>query len=96
MLTNTGAFHANQSRYQLAHDWHAAALTLARQTGNRYQQARAYQGLASACRATGQLDQGRRHGQRALDLYTDLGVPDAARLPAILASAAYPSAGARG
>jgi tetratricopeptide (TPR) repeat protein/transcriptional regulator with XRE-family HTH domain len=79
-----------------ARDRHAAALTLARQTGDRYQQARAYQGLASACQATGQLDQGRRHGQRALELYTDLGVPDAARLPAILASAADPSAGTRG
>ncbi len=38
-----------------ARDRHAAALTLARQTGDRYQQARALQGLASACQATGRL-----------------------------------------
>lgn len=63
-------------------DWHAAALTLARRTGDRYQQARAHQGLASACQATSQPDQARQHGQHALDVYTDLGVPEASRVHA--------------
>ncbi len=60
-----------------ARDRHTAALTLARQTGDRYQQARALQGLASACQATGRLGQAQQHRRHALDIYTDLGVPDA-------------------
>ncbi len=68
-----------------ARDRHAVALTLARRTGDRYQQARALQGLASACQATGRPGQARQHWQHALDIYTDLGVPDA---DAMLASPA--------
>jgi tetratricopeptide (TPR) repeat protein/transcriptional regulator with XRE-family HTH domain len=78
-----------------ARDRHTAALTLARRTGDCYQQARAYHGLAEACHATGQPDQGRQHWQHALDLYTDLGVPDAAHLHGNAASAARPPAGTR-
>ena len=74
-----------------AHTRHSAALSLTRQTGDRYQQARACQGLASACQATGQPDQGRQHWQHALDIYTDLGVPDAARIHANPASPASPA-----
>jgi len=65
-----------------ARDRHTAALALARRTGDRYQQARAHQGLASAYKATGQPDQAHQQWQHALNLYTDLGVPDAARMHA--------------
>jgi tetratricopeptide (TPR) repeat protein/transcriptional regulator with XRE-family HTH domain len=58
------------------------ALTLAEQTGYRYQQARAHHGLADACHATDQLEQARQHRQHALDMYTDLGVPEAAEMHA--------------
>ena len=63
--------------------YHDAALTLARRTGDRYQQARAQQGLASACYATGQDAAGYEHWQQAVDGYTALGVPEAARLRSI-------------
>jgi tetratricopeptide (TPR) repeat protein/transcriptional regulator with XRE-family HTH domain len=65
-----------------ARDQHAAALALARRTGDRYQQARAHHGLAAACHAAGDPGPARQHGQRALAIYTKLGVPEAARLPA--------------
>ena len=78
-----------------AHTSHSAALSLTRQTGDRYQQARAHHGLASACQAADQLDQARQHWQHALDIYTDLGVPEAARTHASAASPAHPPAGTR-
>jgi len=56
-----------------AHDCFAAALTLTRRSGDRYQQARAHRGLVAACHATGQQHQARQHWQHALDIYTDLG-----------------------
>jgi tetratricopeptide (TPR) repeat protein/transcriptional regulator with XRE-family HTH domain len=59
---------------------HTTALTFARETGNRYQQARAHHGLAAACRAVGQIEQTRQHWQHALDIYTDLGVPEATQM----------------
>jgi tetratricopeptide (TPR) repeat protein/DNA-binding XRE family transcriptional regulator len=64
---------------------YTTALALARRMGERYQQARAEYGLASVCHATGQDDSGRQHWQRALDIYTGLGVPEAAQMPTIIA-----------
>jgi len=78
-----------------ARDRHAVALTLTRRTGDRYQQARAHQGLASACQALGQADQARQHWQHALDIYSDLGVPEAARIHASAPWATHLSAGTR-
>jgi tetratricopeptide (TPR) repeat protein/transcriptional regulator with XRE-family HTH domain len=78
-----------------AHTRCSAALSLTRQTGDRYQQARAHHGLASACQATDQLDQARQHWQQALDIYTDLGVPDAARIHASPTSPTHPPARTR-
>jgi tetratricopeptide (TPR) repeat protein/transcriptional regulator with XRE-family HTH domain len=63
-----------------AHTRHSVALSLTRRTGDRYQQARAHQGLASACQAAGQQDQARQHWQHAVDIYTDLDVPEASRM----------------
>ena len=59
---------------------HAAALTLARRSGDHYQQARAHCGLAGACHATSQQSQAQQHWQHALDIYTDLGLPEADRM----------------
>jgi len=58
---------------------HDTALFLASRTGDRYQQARARRGLAGACFATGQHEAGQQHWQAALDIYTSLGVPEAAQ-----------------
>ena len=59
---------------------HTTALTFARETGNRYQQARAHHGLAAAWDAVGQMEQTRQHWQHALDIYIDLGVPEATQI----------------
>jgi tetratricopeptide (TPR) repeat protein/transcriptional regulator with XRE-family HTH domain len=66
---------------------HTAALTLSRQTGDRYQQARAHRGLGAACQAAGQLEQARQHWQHALDIYGDLGVPEASLMRSDLTAA---------
>jgi len=62
-------------------DCHTTALTLARQTGDRYQQARACHGLGDACHAAGQPGQARQHWQQARDLYVALGIPHLATQP---------------
>jgi len=59
---------------------HAAALELAGQVGDPYQQARAHAGLASACHANGDLDQARRHWEQAHTRYAELGVPEADKI----------------
>ena len=66
---------------------HAAALALADQMGDKYQQACAHDGLACARQASGDLGQARRHWLRALALYTDLDVPEADEVSARLAAA---------
>jgi tetratricopeptide (TPR) repeat protein/transcriptional regulator with XRE-family HTH domain len=74
-----------------ARDCHTTALTIAAETGNHYQQARAHRGLAAACHAAGQLEQARQHWQDALNIYTHLGVPEAARMRASPDPSAYPA-----
>ena len=73
--------HSEQARAQ-----HAAALALAVETGDRYQQARAHSGLAHTRHAAGEQGLARQHWQHALTLYTDLGVPDADDVRADLAA----------
>jgi tetratricopeptide (TPR) repeat protein/transcriptional regulator with XRE-family HTH domain len=65
---------------------HSAALDLAGQIGDKYRQARAHDGLGHACDLAGDRDQARRHWQDALTLFTGLGVPEADRIRARLAS----------
>ncbi|MEV4140681.1 BTAD domain-containing putative transcriptional regulator [Dactylosporangium sp. NPDC049742] len=62
----------------LAH--HTAALDTAVRAGLRDQQARAHAGLGHAHRASFEPDLAREHFARALALYDDLGVPEAAQL----------------
>jgi DNA-binding SARP family transcriptional activator/tetratricopeptide (TPR) repeat protein len=66
---------------------HRAALGLARTAGDRYEQARAFDGLGQAQDDLGDHQSARRHWQRALELYTALGVPEAARVRSRLDSA---------
>jgi tetratricopeptide (TPR) repeat protein len=54
---------------------HRAALALARRTGDRYEQARARDGLAHALHDLGQLARSREQRAHALASYTALGVP---------------------
>jgi DNA-binding SARP family transcriptional activator/tetratricopeptide (TPR) repeat protein len=56
---------------------HTAALTLATQIGDTYEQARAHNGLGAALHAAGDADLARHHRRRALDLYSELGAPEA-------------------
>jgi tetratricopeptide (TPR) repeat protein len=65
----------------------AAALALAGQGGDRYEQARAHYGLARACDADGDPGQAVHHWRQALDLYTELGAPEADQVRARLAAA---------
>jgi len=65
---------------------HAAALKAAGQVGDPYQLARAHAGLASACRAHGDLEMARRHWQQAHARYSELGVPEADNILAHLAA----------
>jgi tetratricopeptide (TPR) repeat protein len=65
-------------------DQQAAALNLATECGSRLEQARALEGLGHAHRALGDEDGADRHWQAALALYTDLDVPEAARVRARL------------
>jgi DNA-binding SARP family transcriptional activator/tetratricopeptide (TPR) repeat protein len=53
------------------------ALRLAAETGNTYQQARAHRDLAQSHHCAGQDEQARSHWRQALDLYTQLGAPEA-------------------
>ncbi|MFI6393601.1 tetratricopeptide repeat protein [Nonomuraea sp. NPDC050547] len=63
---------------------HEAALALADASRNRPEQARAHDGLARAHLTLGHSDQAREHGRLALDLYGELGVPEADEVRALL------------
>jgi tetratricopeptide (TPR) repeat protein len=53
---------------------HRAALTLALRAGDRYEQARARDGMAQALHGVGQTDQAREQAEQALALFSALGV----------------------
>ena len=65
----------------------AAALGLAAQVDDMYQQARAHHILGQAWRADGDLAGARRHWQQALALFTELGTPEAEQVRTQLAAA---------
>ncbi|MBP2337327.1 DNA-binding SARP family transcriptional activator [Saccharothrix coeruleofusca] len=58
---------------------HERAHALAADIGYRIEQARALVGLAEASAALGEVEQARRHRERADEIFRDLGVPSAAR-----------------
>jgi tetratricopeptide (TPR) repeat protein len=61
-----------------------AALALASQAGDRFEQARALDGAARVLATASQPGQARAHWQRALAIFSDLGVPEAAQVRARL------------
>ncbi|GAA2277786.1 hypothetical protein GCM10010145_58490 [Streptomyces ruber] len=61
---------------------HTDALAVAERIGERYEQARAHQGIAVAHHTTGDFHRARRHWENALQLHTELGVPDGEALAA--------------
>ena len=71
---------------------HHDALTLACQMGDRYEQARAHDGLGRSWHASGDHAQARYHWQQALALYTDMGVPEAGPVRARLDDPSLPGA----
>jgi DNA-binding SARP family transcriptional activator/Tfp pilus assembly protein PilF len=79
-LNGAGETFLSAGRPDQARACHAAALTLTRRSGDHYQQARAHRGLAAVCHASGQQGQAQQHWQHALDIYTNLGVPEAEQM----------------
>ncbi|MBO3749808.1 tetratricopeptide repeat protein [Streptosporangiaceae bacterium NEAU-GS5] len=63
---------------------HTAALALADAAHNRPERARAHDGLARAHLALGRSGEARAHGELALTLYEELGVPEAGELRSLL------------
>jgi tetratricopeptide (TPR) repeat protein/transcriptional regulator with XRE-family HTH domain len=73
---------------------HAAAVSIATQIGDRQEQARAHDGLARACALLGESGEARKHWLQALNIYDDLGLPEADQVRSELAQAAE-TAGAK-
>ncbi|MEV0952721.1 tetratricopeptide repeat protein [Promicromonospora sp. NPDC050249] len=63
---------------------HDEALALASAAGSRYQQARAHAGIGHARRTTGDPDLARAHYEHAHAIYTELGMPEAEEMRAML------------
>jgi tetratricopeptide (TPR) repeat protein len=85
-LNNLGDAVLANGRPDQARAHHAAALVHANALNDRYEQARAHNGLALAHRAGNDPGPARHHWQRALDLYTELDVPEAGQVRANLAT----------
>jgi tetratricopeptide (TPR) repeat protein len=64
--------------------FHAEALQLSVGINQSYEQARAHSGLAHAHQRLGELEQAREHWQQALNLYSELGVPEVEKVRANL------------
>jgi hypothetical protein len=62
------------------------ALVVAVETEDRYEQARAHDGIAATHHITGDVDEARRHWQQALTIYTELGVPESDQIRTHLAT----------
>jgi tetratricopeptide (TPR) repeat protein/transcriptional regulator with XRE-family HTH domain len=64
---------------------HASALSAATKANERYELARAHDGLAAACHAAGEQRKAGQHWKAALALYAELGAPEAEKVRARLA-----------
>ena len=80
-LNSLGEVLLATSQPDRARHEHAAALGLATQTGDKYQQARAHHGLGHACHADCDPAGARSHWQQAFALFTELGTPEAGQVP---------------
>jgi tetratricopeptide (TPR) repeat protein len=85
-LNGVGEIMLGAGRPQEARAGHAAALTLASQTGDAYERARAHAGLGAALSACGDVTIGKRHLRRALDVYAEIGAPESEGIRARLAA----------
>jgi tetratricopeptide (TPR) repeat protein len=61
----------------VARDQLETALRLAAEAGNTYQQASVHRDLAESHHCGGEYELARHHWEQALDLYTQLGAPEA-------------------
>ncbi|MEV0283454.1 BTAD domain-containing putative transcriptional regulator [Kribbella sp. NPDC050820] len=82
-LNNLGYTAQMAGRPDEACTHHEEALVVARGVGARYQQARAYDGLAHAYHGRS-ADKARHHWLVALDIHTELDVPEATKVRALL------------
>ncbi len=81
-LNSLGELCLAEGKPDSACGWHARALALADSIGEKYEQARAHDGLAGAHCAADEPGPGLGHWRLALAIYADLDVPEAARLRA--------------
>lgn len=85
-LNGLGEAHRASGEPTLAIPEHSAALTLACQAENPYEQARAHEGMARAQLDLCRSERAREHAERALEIFTALRTPEADRLRALSAT----------
>lgn len=68
--------------------FHEEALTIAQQIGDRHEQAQAHEGFANAHQALGNTTEARKSWELALEIYVDLGAPEAEQIRRRLADLA--------
>lgn len=71
-------------RLDVATEWHNGALEQARSVDDRYEAARALDGLATIMQQVGRTPKATEYWTRALNLYSDLGVPEAGQVRATM------------
>jgi len=76
-LSGLGEVFLATGRPEEARPQFAAAASLAAQIGDARELARAHSGLASVCRATGDLGKARDHWKQALAIYNAAGAAEA-------------------
>jgi hypothetical protein len=84
-LNGLGEVFLAAGRSSDAHAQHAA-LSVTTQSGEKYERARAHNGLAHACHAAGDSGQAGRHWNEALPLYISLGAPETEQVRGHLAT----------
>jgi tetratricopeptide (TPR) repeat protein len=77
VLNAMGGTQLGLGRPERALGCHRRALTMSRQLDQRYEQARAHDGIGRCLAANGELTAARKHWRNAVSLYTDLGTAEA-------------------
>jgi DNA-binding SARP family transcriptional activator/Flp pilus assembly protein TadD/DNA-binding XRE family transcriptional regulator len=80
VLIDLAAAHRDGGDLATAHELLRTGLALAVETGERYQEARALDGLAHVHDRAGRADAAADHWQRASSIFTELGTPEAAQI----------------
>ncbi|GIG90288.1 AfsR/SARP family transcriptional regulator [Plantactinospora endophytica] len=84
VLNNLADAHLDAGQHDRAGERYRQALALAGDVGHRHQEGNAHRGLGRLLR-DGDPGAARRHWEQALEIYAELGVPEAAELSALLA-----------